>query len=57
MKKFNLFYVIISIAILIITVLGWIFFGSYLEIEKPAIKFTQEFYSYWQTKNHRNQFF
>ncbi len=42
MKKFNLFYVIISVAILIITVLGWIFFGSYLEIEKPLIKFDQE---------------
>ena len=43
MKKFNLFYVIISIAILVIAALGWIFLGSYLEIEKPAIKFTQNF--------------
>ena len=36
MKKFNLFYVKISIAILIIAALGWFFLGSYLEIEKPA---------------------
>ena len=42
MKKFNLLYIKISIAILVIAALGWIFFGSYLEIEKPAIKFDQE---------------
>ena len=42
MKKFNLFYVKISIAILVIAALGWIFLGSYVEIEKPAIKFDQE---------------
>ena len=42
MKKFNLFYVNISIAILIIVALGWIFFGSYVELEKPAIKLDQE---------------
>jgi murein DD-endopeptidase MepM/ murein hydrolase activator NlpD len=43
MKKFNLFYIKISIAILIIAVLGWIFLGSYVEIEKPAIKLNQSF--------------
>jgi len=43
MKKFNLFYVKISIAILIIAVLSWIFLGSYVEIEKPAIKYNQNF--------------
>ena len=42
MKKFNLFYIKISIAILIIAALGWIFLGSYVEIEKPVIKFNQE---------------
>ena len=42
MKKFNLFYVKISIAILVIAALGWIFLGSYVEIEKPLIKFDQE---------------
>jgi murein DD-endopeptidase MepM/ murein hydrolase activator NlpD len=41
MKKFNLFYVIIAIVIIVIAALGWIFLGSYLEIEKPAIKFNQ----------------
>jgi murein DD-endopeptidase MepM/ murein hydrolase activator NlpD len=41
MKKFNLFYVKISIAILIVAALGWIFLGSYVEVEKPAIKFNQ----------------
>ncbi|MCX5849192.1 MAG: M23 family metallopeptidase [Deltaproteobacteria bacterium] len=42
MKKFNLFYIKISIAILVIAALGWVFFGSYVEIGKPVIKFTQE---------------
>ena len=42
MKKFNLLYIKIFIAILVIAALGWIFFGSYLEIEKPVIKFDQE---------------
>jgi len=41
MNKFNLFYVKISAAILIIAALGWIFLGSYVEVEKPAIKFNQ----------------
>jgi murein DD-endopeptidase MepM/ murein hydrolase activator NlpD len=42
MKRFNLFYVKVIIAILVIAALGWIFLGSYVEIEKPAIKFNQE---------------
>ena len=42
MKKFNLFYIKISIAILVIATLGWFFLGSYVEIEKPAIKFDQD---------------
>jgi len=41
MKRFNLFYIKISIAILIIAALGWFFFGSYVELGKPAIKFAQ----------------
>ena len=42
MKRFNLLYIKISIAILVIVALGWFFFGSYVEIGKPAIKFTQD---------------
>ncbi len=41
MKKFRL-YIEISAAILVIAALGWIFFGSYLEMGKPVIKFDQE---------------
>ncbi|MGA2780474.1 MAG: M23 family metallopeptidase [Smithella sp.] len=41
MKKFRL-YIEISIAILVIASLCWLFFGSYLELEKPVIKFDQE---------------
>jgi murein DD-endopeptidase MepM/ murein hydrolase activator NlpD len=41
MKKFNLFYVKISIAILIIVALGWFFLGSYVEVDKPSIKFNE----------------
>ncbi len=50
MKKFNLFYVKISIAILIIAALGWFFLGSYLEIEKPLIKFDQELTAFGRQK-------
>jgi murein DD-endopeptidase MepM/ murein hydrolase activator NlpD len=32
----------ILIAVLVITALGWIFFGNYIEIGKPVIKFDQE---------------
>jgi murein DD-endopeptidase MepM/ murein hydrolase activator NlpD len=42
MKKFNLFYVKISIAILVVAALCWFYLGSYVEIEKPLIKFDQE---------------
>jgi murein DD-endopeptidase MepM/ murein hydrolase activator NlpD len=41
MKKFRL-YIEISIAILVIASLCWLFLGSYLELEKPVIKFDQE---------------
>ena len=41
MKKFRL-YIEISAAILVIGALCWIFFGNYLEIGKPVIKFDQE---------------
>ena len=50
MKKFNLYYVIISIAILVTVTLGWIFLGSYLEMEKPAIKFNQNLTSIGRQK-------
>jgi len=42
MKRFNLLYIKISIAILVIVALGWFFFGSYVELGKPAIKFAQD---------------
>jgi len=41
MKKFRL-YIEISLAILVIASLCWLFLGSYLELEKPVIKFDQE---------------
>jgi len=41
MKKFRL-YIEILIAILAIAAIGWIFFGNYLEMGKPVIKFDQE---------------
>jgi murein DD-endopeptidase MepM/ murein hydrolase activator NlpD len=41
MKRFRL-SIEISAAILVIAALVWIFFGSYLELGKPSIKFDQE---------------
>jgi murein DD-endopeptidase MepM/ murein hydrolase activator NlpD len=41
MKKFRL-YIEISLAILVIASLCWLFLSSYLELEKPVIKFDQE---------------
>jgi len=41
MKKLSL-YIKVSIAILIVAVLCWLYFGNYLEREKPIIKFNQE---------------
>ena len=41
MKRFRL-SIEISAALLVLIALGWIFFGSYLELGKPAIKFDQE---------------
>jgi len=41
MKKFRLI-IEISVAVLVIAALGWIFFGNYLELGKPSIKFDQE---------------
>jgi len=40
MKRFRL-YIEISAAILVIAAIVWIFFGNYLEIGKPVIKFDQ----------------
>jgi len=42
MKRFNLLYIKIFIAISVIVALGWFFFGSYVELGKPAIKFAQD---------------
>jgi murein DD-endopeptidase MepM/ murein hydrolase activator NlpD len=41
MKRSRL-YIEISAAILVIAAMVWIFFGSYLELGKPSIKFDQE---------------
>jgi murein DD-endopeptidase MepM/ murein hydrolase activator NlpD len=41
MKKFRL-YIEVSVALLVIISLCWLFLGSYLELEKPVIKFDQE---------------
>jgi murein DD-endopeptidase MepM/ murein hydrolase activator NlpD len=41
MKKFRL-YIEISVAILVIAAFCWIFFGNYLEMGKPVIKFDQD---------------
>ena len=42
MKRFNLLYIKISVAILVVAALCWFYLGSYVEIEKPLIKFDQE---------------
>jgi murein DD-endopeptidase MepM/ murein hydrolase activator NlpD len=41
MKRFPL-YIEIIIAVLVIAVVGWFFFGDYLETGKPQVKFDQE---------------
>lgn len=49
MKKFRL-YMEISAAILVIAATAWIFFGNYMEIGKPVIKFDQELKSLGRQK-------
>ena len=41
MKRFPL-YIEVLIGVLVIAAVGWFFFGNYLEIGKPVIKFDQE---------------
>jgi len=49
MKKFRL-YIEISAAILVIAAIVWIFFGNYLDLGKPVIKFDQNITSVGKQK-------